>query len=132
MSALSFSPLIWQLERARMRDKCKYILLESILKHNILKSSIMNPCLPDKISNHARKLSVRNKHFFYPLLSSPLLNLCCLEEETKNGTDACGIAQRVYMDISVTDISPFSDANVKDVGFAFIIKMNRWRRLSLK
>jgi len=49
-----------------------------------------------------------------------------LEEETKNGTDACSIAQRVYVDISVTDISPFSDANVRYVGFAFIMKMNRW------
>ena len=44
----------------------------------------------------------------------------------KNGTDAGGIAQSVYMDVSVTDISPFSDANVRYVGFAFIIKMNRW------
>lgn len=74
-----------------------------------------------KIFNHARKLSVRNKHSPHP---PP--NLHCLEGEKKNGTDACSIAQRVYMDISVTDISPFSDANVRYVGFAFIIKMNRW------
>lgn len=47
---LSFSLIIWQPERARMRYKCKYILLETILKHNILKCFIMNPCLPEKYS----------------------------------------------------------------------------------
>lgn len=82
------------------------------------------PLFARKIFNHARKLSVRNNST--PFFPPPLPNLCCLEEETKNGTDACSIAQRVYMDISVTDISPFSDANVRYVGFAFVIKMNRW------